>query len=334
MKKCYKSENLIKKLQAGEISDQDYQFLMNHIRSCSHCHKLYQAHAALQSVKSTVPMPDEIQFNRMRQNVLQAVRMKKEKHFALKLPDLFENLQLFFMQYKYAVIVVLGVSIFFLGRFSKTIIPEKKNNLLLQNLLAAVHPVQSKNFAIDPFMLGVKKLKFNAQDGTVEIYYNTIQDIQLKSDLSSPAVKSILYYALSEGESPNIKLDALKTLQLITEETHELDLEYITALRELIRKEKNPGIKLSALKVLKSAALTDEIREIFFQTALYDSSQAVRIKAFNILKAGETPLDELKSFLFLAKEDTSSYIRYQASELLKKVNITNKNINLKREVSL
>jgi hypothetical protein len=332
MKKCYKIEILIKKLQAEEISDQDYQFLMNHIRTCAHCRTLYQTHSIIQSNKLPVPMPDDKQFNRMRQNVMQMVHKKKERNVFLQISDFFESIQLFFMQYKYAGSAALFIAIFFLGRFSRSIMPEKKDTLLLQNLLTAVHPIQSKNFAIDPFLLGVKKLKFNAKDGTVEIDYNTVQDIQLKSNLSNPVIKSILCHALSEGESPNIKLHVLKTLHLITEEAHELDMEYITALRELIRKEKNSGIKLSALKVLKSLPFTDEIKEIFFQTVLNDSSQAVRIKAFSILKGSDYSADELKPFLFLAKEDTSSYIRYQATELLKNVNTSNKNI--KREVSL
>ena len=105
---------------------------------------------------------------------------------------------------------------FFIGR--QTTGSVDKNQVAFQNLIAANQQVQAANSEINPLLAGVEKVKYNSQTGEVELFYTTVNDIQLNGDLNSPTVRQMLSHAMLEEENPSVRLHAVKALKVFAEE--------------------------------------------------------------------------------------------------------------------
>jgi len=208
---------------------------------------------------------------------------------------------------------------FVLGRrtVSPTTVTSKETNL--QALLAASREIQIANSAIDPYLAGVEKLKYDPATGQVEIYYNTINDVRLRGDVADPAVRQVLRHAMLEESSPAVRLHAIKTVNAVAVRQQTLDPELVDAVEQLLEKEQNQGVRLMALKVLKALPMSATIKNILVRILLYDSNPALRIEAFEALTGQQVNEDDRGHYLEAAREDSSTYIRYRANQLIEKL---------------
>lgn len=202
--------------------------------------------------------------------------------------------------------------------------------LSLQDLLLTGQTIRSEDKIIAPYMANVEKLAINPQDGTIEITYNTINDIRVKGTPQDPTVQQVLQYAILDDSSPSNRLNAIKAVNYIAEQEQNITPELATGLEQLLQTEENPGIRLMAVKALKQLPLTDSLKELFVRILLHDDYAPMRMEAIDALS--QVPLDKSsESVLQAAKQDTSTYISNRAEKLLETLATTPQSVKIERE---
>jgi hypothetical protein len=203
-------------------------------------------------------------------------------------------------------------------------------SLSLQDLLLTGQTIRSEAKIIAPYMANVEKLAINPQDGTIEITYNTVNDIQVKGTPQDPTVQQVLQYAMLDDSSPSNRLNAIKAVNYIAEQDQNITPELASGLERLLQTEKNPGIRLMAVKALKQLPLTDSLKELFVRILLHDDYAPMRMEAIDALS--QVPLDKSsEAVLQAAKQDTSAYISNRAEKLLKTLATTPQSVKIERE---
>ncbi len=115
----------------------------------------------------------------------------------------------------------------------------------------------------------------------------------------------------------------MKAVHALTKGEVSLDLEIILALKQILKQEQSPGIKLNALKILQSVYPNQEIKSILMNVLLHDSNPAVRIEAFQAYINSIDSSDEAAELLETVQSDSIDYIHYRAKKVLRKFENSN-----------
>jgi len=319
MNKCKKFKKQIVFFHYNELDELEKTELLAHLEICPDCKQelesLKQFGQLLQD--QSLYDIDENTLKIMRNLIRLQIKHKRKKEFvpfSFILPK---------PAFQYGFVVLLIVFGFLLGRQSYTAKSSLQFNDRLQQLLTASSGIKVANSDIDPYLMEVERLKFNPEDGTVEINYNTLNDIHLKGKPDHPVIKELLLYAMENVQNPNIRMHAIKAVNAAAQSTRKLDFDFIQTLEQILQKEENPGIKLIALKVLKTLPLRENIKNILVRVLLYDPNTAVRIQAFKTLTKAQITNRDIESYLLPAKNDTNKYISYKSEKLIEKLNEQN-----------
>ncbi|MBN2090957.1 zf-HC2 domain-containing protein [candidate division KSB1 bacterium] len=221
--------------------------------------------------------------------------------------------------FQFAFAIALVLIGFFANDFLKSKPKQPSADKIIQQLLGASQPIQLSGGQLLPGLANIEKVKYNPQDGTIEISYQTVNDIKLESDFSHPAIQPLLEYSLLEGTNPGVKLHTIKALNGIIRKGVPLNNEIIEALIALLKFEKNTGIRLQVIEVLSSLPLTDAIKDTFLKILVSDSNSALRIAIFRALIESSIQPIEYEQFLKAAEQDTNNYIRYHASRIIEQL---------------
>ncbi len=222
--------------------------------------------------------------------------------------------------FQYGFIVLLIMFGFLLGRQNFTSRNQIQTQNQLQQLLTASGSVVAANGNINPYLIGIERLKFNPDDGTVEIEYNTINDIRLKGNPETPAIKELLLYAMENEQNANVRLHAVKAVNAAAHNNRSLDIDYIQSLEQILQKDENSAIKLMALDVLKTLPLRENIKNILVRVLLYDPDTPARIQAFKTLTDVQITTKDIETYLQPAIRDTNRYISYKSEKLIEQLN--------------
>ncbi|MBN2356429.1 HEAT repeat domain-containing protein [candidate division KSB1 bacterium] len=316
MKKCNYTQQvyfyIIDELDEAKKTD-----LEQHLATCPQCQQEKENLTCILSEYNAMATfePDEATLRTLR-NVV-SLKLKVQKTHRTTFGSLFTTRSFILpLQYITATIILVAFG-FLLGRFN--VFDGGKKNSILQTLLTGEQQVQTLQSDIVPYLVGIDRVKFNPASGQVEIKYNTVNDISYRGNSQNPIVREVLRRAITEETSPNIRMQAVKTLGAIAEQNRHLDPEFLQAIEYLLHEEQNVGVRLMALRVLKSVPLSETVKKMLVRILLYDEVTAVRIQAFETLTGRQAPTEEMKSYLLAAQKDTSSYIRYKAGELLNRI---------------
>lgn len=296
---------------AAESPADESELIQAHLQSCDRCRQKLaeqeQLYKTLQGVASE-QAEDTILYalrSRLAFQLQRETRPRQQNGYRLK-PA---------WQAALAVLLLLGG--FAVGRFTGK--PAPADSAVLQQLLTADRTVSTAQGAIDPYINAIEKVKYDPTSGMVEIQYNTINNVSYRAGTDNPVIRQMLRQAVAEEQNPSARLNAVRTMQAIAIKEQGLDTDLLTAIEYLLQKEQNQGVRLMALKVLKSVPMNDAIKHLLLRVLLYDQNMALRIQAFETLTGHPAPKAELEKVLHAAKTDTSTYIRYRAEEMLKEM---------------
>ena len=192
-----------------------------------------------------------------------------------------------------------------------------KPAISINDLFTASNTVAVQGGAISPYLLGINTITLNAVDGTVEIAYNTVNDVTIHGDADDPAVQLMLRNALQMDEEPAMRQRAVKALQHMAESQQSLDESYVQALGQVLMQENNLGIKLSALNALQFVLDSPQARQLLVQSMLTDKNEAIRIQAFKSLMNSDNSFADLESILSTTQSDSNAYIRTKSLQYIK-----------------
>ncbi len=208
------------------------------------------------------------------------------------------------------VILLLGM---WIGR--QTVSPS--GGISMEGLLTATTTVQKQNQQIYPRFASVEKLTVDPETGLIEIRYHTINDITLQARTGDPQINQLLQHTMLREQSPALRYRAVKATQQVIKQSKAKEPVLIQGLIAVLEQEKNPGIRLLALRILKMMPLASDIKSVLIYILRREKNPALRIEAFDALKAQSESIDDFTDILVTAQQDSNSYIRYQAEQLLK-----------------
>ncbi|MEL6823262.1 MAG: HEAT repeat domain-containing protein [Calditrichota bacterium] len=223
------------------------------------------------------------------------------------------------LQFGFAALLLLVGFLF--GRLQTEPAPQQNNQLA--ELLTASREIQAGNSDVNPLLAGVEKLRYDPQSGTLEISYTTVNDIRLRGAVEDPSVRKLLQEAVLEEERPNVRLHAVKAMELLAKES-KLDGELIETLLFLLEREKNTGVRLRILSVLEGRNDDPLVKTMLMRIVLNDPDEAVRIRAMQTFTKGLISLEDMHMMRKVIKSDSNSYVRQMAEGVLEKLTETNR----------
>jgi len=194
----------------------------------------------------------------------------------------------------------------------------------LGGLLLAGETVQTGSSTIEPTFGGVEEVTFDAAAGTVQIRYNTFNEVTVQGRADDVVVRRLLQQALMDQENPAVRLHAARVLGTTGETalapSSPPDAELVATLVRLIEEEPNDGIRLQALQALRTLHfrqdLSPSVKKTLLGVLLNDKNSAIRIEALQSLTAASLVERDLSRYLQALSEDDNSFIRLEAARLL------------------
>jgi hypothetical protein len=163
-----------------------------------------------------------------------------------------------------------------------------------------------------PQVAAVESIIPQANSSKVTITYDTLSPQVKEGDISDPEIQKLLLMAARNNRDSGVRLDSIDILKSQPE-----DNAVREALVYALRYDQNPGVRLKALDGLKSFVKDDQhVRDAVLEALVHDSNAGVRAEAISLLdtvKADTSVRDTLK---FLADRDPSLYIRNESKRIL------------------
>ncbi len=303
--------------------------LQDHLNRCTACMEEF---LAMQRLLNKIPQqppvqPDSATLDLLRNLISLQIR-KRQPEFP-RLRGIFTFIQPRpAFQWGFAVLLLtLG---FFIGKSTATNSAGAVQQTL-GRLLAAQQDITTGNAVISPFLLGIERINYDAATGKIEIAYNTINDIRLRSATGDRKVHALLQMAMLEAEDYAVRLQAVKTVNaLAAVEPQLLDAAYLQVFSQLLNSESNLGLRLQVLQIFKNMPWSREIKSILQNILLNDQDNALRIAAFRTITEHEKPTVKIRDLLTAAKNDSSTFIKYRANKLLEELK-NSESIPLRKE---
>lgn len=312
MNPCKKHKKNIILAHYNELEEIELARLQAHLEICPACRQ------ELASMQQFGKLLQESQLTAIQESALKALRnvtRLKLESGRIARPASF-SLLTFKPALQFGFVILLFAFGFLIGRQNLAVNKPGTGIDPWQQLLTASNSIKVENGAVHPYLMGVERLKFNPDNGSIEIQYSMMNEIQLSGNLDNPAIKELLVYTMQNEKDPNIRRHAVKAMQAAAQGRPAMNMDYLQPLEEILQSEENPAIKLMALDVLKTMPLNDQIKNLLVKVLLYDSSTPVRIDAFKTLTSKQVNENDIQSFLQTAINDTSKYISYKSEQLI------------------
>ncbi|PYT36550.1 MAG: hypothetical protein DMF52_06745 [Acidobacteria bacterium] len=145
----------------------------------------------------------------------------------------------------------------------------------------------------------------------VSLTYDTLLRTSLSGTASDPRIRRVLVDTVRDNRNAGLRLEALDVLR-----RHVDDRDVRQALLRAVREDENAGARLKALEALTGRAAGDpEVRGAIVQALLKDPNPGVRVRAIDALKDTRGP-ETLAVLRRLAEQDPNEYVRQRSAALV------------------
>ena len=145
----------------------------------------------------------------------------------------------------------------------------------------------------------------------VSLTYDTLRRTSLSGTASDPRIRRVLVDTVRDNRNAGLRLEALDVLR-----RHVDDRDVRQALLRAVREDENAGARLKALEALTGRAAGDpEVRGAIVQALLRDPNPGVRVRAIDALKGTRGP-ETLAVLRRLADRDPNEYVRLRSAALV------------------
>jgi len=145
----------------------------------------------------------------------------------------------------------------------------------------------------------------------VSLTFDTLRRTSLSGTASDPRIRRVLVDTVRDNRNAGLRLEALDVLR-----RHVDDRDVRQALLRAVREDDNAGARLKALEALTGRAAGDpEVRGAIVQALLKDPNPGVRVRAIDALKDTRGP-ETLAVLRRLAEQDPNEYVRQRSAALV------------------
>lgn len=309
MEKCEYYINLLEKLLGDEISKQENEILLSHIKSCKDCAEIYHAHELMLNSASPFNHINEIDLQKMRRSVLNSIKSKHTKSPSNIYRKYAEYIQSFFKRPELVFAAVALIIGFFFGRmlppdesgFTSGIV-RQINNIAKKN----IHFTDTQNSSYRFSNVSMKEL-----DGQkISMSFDVSTHLDIVREKNDPLVKEILAQTLMNQENLGSRLKAISYSETI------LDDKIKDALMFSMQHAPLPAIRLKAMSSLMKYENDAEIQQAFVKVLKEESSIKMNLMAIDYLTGSDFNVDSLRSVLSEIDPQKSTAVFVRAKEYL------------------
>jgi hypothetical protein len=151
------------------------------------------------------------------------------------------------------------------------------------NLPAAVPVVHEQSAANGQYsgISNIQILDVNATDGQVDIIYDQVRPVHLKTNVADQRVQEVLTYALLNDENPGVRLKAISAFESVQMATPPEDMKQ--AFLDALTSDPNAGVRLQALLLLRRLPFDKDVKNTLLFVLSNDDNPGIRVAAMNYL---------------------------------------------------
>ncbi len=289
----------------NELSEKESTELMSHINNCKSCKKEFEL---IKKELNVIPKKfsvenKELILNEARDG-LREIILKSSTKAEERINR--NNLLSFFAVSKFNF-AFGGVALFLLGFLFSFLLLKNQNDNPLQT------KSNSNNISyLNEAGMRLNNINFTYTDpttGEIQVNFEAVKPVTVKGNIKDKNIQNILMYSMLEEKNPGTRFNTINFIN--KKKTTQLDNEVKQAIITVAKYDKNPGVRMEALKLLSSLKLDDDIKNTLLFILMNDNNSAMRIGAINKLA------DETNKGLLLQNKDLN--------QLKKKLNTDNNN---------
>jgi hypothetical protein len=164
---------------------------------------------------------------------------------------------------------------------------------------------------VDANVANIVSVAPEAGSNKVQITYDTLSQQTLESTTDDPRIQKLLLLAMRNRNS-GVTLDSIDILKKQSE-----DNAVREALVYALRYDRNPGVRLKALDGLKGYVKDDRhVRDAVVDALVHDTNAGVRSEAISLLDPVKADSSVREALQFLAERDQNKFIRSESKRYL------------------
>jgi len=163
-------------------------------------------------------------------------------------------------------------------------------------------PVVQPQPAENDLYTGISNIQFldvDATDGQVDIIYDQVRPVHLKTTVADQRAQDVLSYALLNDKNPGVRLKALSAFESYEIEAPPEDMKQV--FLEALTSDPNAGVRLQALLVLRRLPFDENVKKTLMYVMSHDDNPGIRIAVLNYLAEttieGKMPEQEMYDIL-------------------------------------
>jgi hypothetical protein len=127
----------------------------------------------------------------------------------------------------------------------------------------------------------IQILDVNATDGEVDIIYDQVRPVHLKTSVADQRVQDVLTYALLNDENPGVRLKAISAFEAVQMTAPPEDMKQ--AFLDALTSDPNAGVRLQALLLLRRLPFDKDVKSTLLFVLSHDENPGIRVAAMNYL---------------------------------------------------
>lgn len=173
-----------------------------------------------------------------------------------------------------------------------------------------------------PAIENVRFISRDAKTGEMEIQYDLVRPVRLRSDVEDTRMQRVLAYAVLNDDNAGTRLAAIDALDTHGKRVHDNDTKM--ALVKALRMDPNDGVRKHALEVLAGMPFDRDIKDACLYVLANDENPGLRVGAIDLLSKAnsEGHVAGQEIYDFMNKElqsDKDAYLRARSTAFIQEV---------------
>ena len=297
-----------------ELSDKEKAELNSHLKECETCRQEFELlKNDLKKIPNEFNVKNEEQILNDARNSLRRIIIEENSKSAHKNKS--QNLLSFFALPKFSF-AFGGAVLFLLGFLFSFLILKNQNE----------NPLQTKNNARNISYLNQEGMRLNninfiytnPNTGEIQVSFEAVKPVIVTGNIKDKNIQNILKYSMLEDKNPGTRLNTINFIK--NDKSTQFDDEVKQAIITVVKYDKNPGVRMEALKFLSSLQLDKEVKQALLFVLMNDKNSAMRIGAINKLaeaaNKGLLLKNDLKQMKRKIYTDKNNYVRLTVKKVL------------------
>ncbi len=282
-------EELVIKLQSGEIDIAEREELDKYLNQYPAYKDIYEIHKLLSESTQFIPEPETEQFTQMRAAVMRKIRLSK-KHSPGSFEQFFLKIREFALRPEMAVAALTLIIGFLLGRA----LPPDANSLPT-NIISQITTLAKGNTKLDdikksPYLYTNVSFK-EVDENSIALSFDVTTHLDMVSEKEDPLVRDVIAQSLVNPSNLGSELKAISYSEGVFDRKIKEALIYSMNHTPIL------AVRLKAMNNLQDYKNDPEVQEAFLGVLKDEESVKMRLMAIDYLTESQTKADTLKKII-------------------------------------